>query len=207
MFNSKRGHMQMWYAGSRKAVGCCAVFAVAALGMLLPETISAARAGASPQEPAQRTKPAPAANPAASQNGPQSSASRPGWDMIGQNSDESAQAASGKISQSEGSFDSATGVTCESEVQCPNLQCPKSPSCSGQPSNAFSLQLNTQMLVGIAQCTGRGGCFGVEQFVFSNSQCGKGGLFYPNLNSKACVYIQYWLDYYGNDCPKPFLLP
>jgi hypothetical protein len=127
--------------------------------------------------------------------------------MIGQNSDESAQVASGKISQSEGSFDSATGVTCESEVQCPSLQCPKSPSCSGQPSNAFSLQLNTQMLVGIAQCTGRGGCFGVEQFVFSNSQCGKGGMFYPNLNSKACVYIQYWLDYYGNDCPKPFMLP
>ena len=47
---------------------------------------------------------------------------------------------------------------------------------------------------------GSGACKGLEQFVFTNSQC---RLYYPLLNSDACVHIQYWLDDWGTSpCPN-----
>ena len=138
----------------------------------------------------------------------QSPASGPGWDMIGQNQDNSALAASGVISYSKGSFDSATGMKCEGEVQCPNFQCPKSPTCSGQSSNEFTLQLNTNSFRA-ARCNNApsSSCMGEEQFVFTNSQCQTDD-FYPHSPSKACVYIEYWLQGYGtrSGCPSPFKL-
>jgi hypothetical protein len=168
------------------------VLAVAALGMLLPETIMAC-AGMPPQEPAQKTKPAPTANPAV--NGA-------GADTVGGPSagDYSAQATGSFISKSEGSFDSATGITSERGGQCQSLTDPTNPSPVAP--NAFTLQLNTQQF-DTMQCHtgsgGSGGCVGLEQFVFTNSQC---KLYYPLLNSDACVHIQYWLDNWGTPCPS-----
>lgn len=98
---------------------------------------------------------------------------------VGNGTEFSAQAASGYISQAEGSFDSVTGVT--SEIMDLNGK---------QSPNVFSLQLNTE-LVSTDACNGVIGCTGWQQFIFSNSGCG---------NPAACIYIQNWL--YGlPSCP------
>lgn len=185
---SKKGLTHMFRTPLRRMVCHGAMLAIAALGILLLETINAVGAGKPPQEPALQTKPA----------------SRPVSHLVGQNGDESAQAASGSISHSEGSFDSATGITSECEVQCPNNQCPKNPSCSGQPSNEFTLQLNTNNFYPAA-CNIKdkiSNCNGEVQFVFTNSQCQTKD-FYPHSPSKACVYIEYWLhNYSATLCPS-----
>jgi len=91
----------------------------------------------------------------------------------------SAQAASGYISEAEGSFDSVTGVT--SEVM--DLNGKESPG-------VFSLQLNTQTFSTMA-CNG---CIGWQQFIFSNGGCG---------NPAACLYIQSWIFGLGSSaCPS-----
>jgi hypothetical protein len=251
MSNSKTRYEQVKGGMFRKAVCRVALLAITALGMLLPGTI-AGQAGTPPQEPAQKTKPAPTASPAGTQprpapaaaevetwrqtmlhtqrpkrscyqanypdtawtevtcikppTVPQSLGTEPGPNPVGQNVDDSA--GSEYISQSDGSFTSATGVTSECEVQCPGLICPTKPSCNGQPSNAFSLQMNTQYFD--TQTCRRlkapdSGCQAEVQFVFSNTQC---GMAEPQLGAKACIYIQYWMWSYGvtkentTVCPK-----
>jgi hypothetical protein len=99
---------------------------------------------------------------------------------VGNGTEFSAQAASGYVSQAEGSFDSVTGVTSETMV----LNGKESP-------NVFSLQLNTE-LVSTSACNGVSGCQGWQQFMFSNGGCG---------NPAACVYIQNWLFGLGSACP------
>ncbi|MFZ1010891.1 MAG: VWD domain-containing protein [Candidatus Sulfotelmatobacter sp.] len=106
----------------------------------------------------------------------------------------------GHISEAEGSFDSVNGVTSECAVQCPNQVCPVNPSCTGQPANSYSLQLNskifdTQTCAGSSPVTTwtitGGKCQGWEQFVYSSSNSGS---------------IQYWLENYGppgTQCPTP----
>jgi len=107
----------------------------------------------------------------------------------------------GNTIESEGSFDSMTGVTGECDVQCPNQICPATPSCSGQPANSFSLQLNTQPFGGTTACStspNPGSCQGWEQFVYAQSS-----------NCSGCTgdaFIQYWLINFGppgTSCPSP----
>lgn len=57
----------------------------------------------------------------------------------------------GPITEAEGSFDSSN-ATSECNVQCPGQVCPVAPSCTGQPSNAFTLQLNTKPFANTALC-------------------------------------------------------
>jgi hypothetical protein len=130
-----------------------------------------------------------------------------GNNSVGKFAHESGQGAVTGIVESEGSFDSATGVTGECGVKCSGGNCPSEKSCTGLQSNAFSLQLNTQFFPTAKLCSDNKiqDCEGWEQFVFSNSECGPhntcGG---PPIDSLACVYIQYWLyDYSTNGtCPS-----
>ena len=117
---------------------------------------------------------------------PQPPAKGPRANTVGNGVDLSAQAASGFISQGEGWFDSATGVTSEA---------------GGGTANAFTLQLNSEYMSGTSACKTIAGCQGWEQFVFSNSQC-EASWAYPHLGSKSCVYIEYWLIGYGSTCPS-----
>jgi hypothetical protein len=106
----------------------------------------------------------------------------------------------GHITEAEGSFDSVSGVTSECAVQCPAQVCPVNPSCTGQPANSYSLQLNSKIF-DTQTCAGsnpvttwtltQGKCQGWEQFVYSSSNSGS---------------IQYWLENYGppgSQCPAP----
>lgn len=102
------------------------------------------------------------------------------------------------ITTAEGSFDSTANVTSECNVACPpdaggTPVCPTNPSCSGEPANDYSLQLNSKPFTTTA-CSGSntGECQGWEQFVY-DSTSGTGS-------------IQYWLENYataGNQCPTP----
>lgn len=100
-------------------------------------------------------------------------------DIVGRGTGFSAEV-TGHISESEGSFDSVTGVTSESS--------------SNGTANAYSLQLNTEPFT-TQTCNGSpdpGKCFGWEQFVYSSTS-GDG-------------FIQYWLLNYGpggTACPTP----
>jgi hypothetical protein len=119
----------------------------------------------------------------------------------------------GGPTEAEGSFDSMTGVTSECLVQCPNQTCPVNPSCTGQPTNDFSLQLNTNPLGNPSSqppthtnlCSGsqflnntKTPCQGWEQFVYAQSS-----------NCSGCTgdgFIQYWLLNWGPpgaSCPNP----
>lgn len=106
----------------------------------------------------------------------------------------------GHITEAEGSFDNVNGVTSECAVQCPSQVCPANPSCTGQPANSFSLQLNSRIF-DTQTCNGSnpvstwtltgGKCQGWEQWVYSSSNSGS---------------IQYWLENYGppgTQCPTP----
>jgi len=116
----------------------------------------------------------------------------------GSGTDFSAKLSTDHITEAEGSFDSVTGVTSECSVQCPQQVCPANPSCSGQPSNQYSLQLNSKTF-NTQTCNGSNPvptwtpstCQGWEQFVYSSSNSGS---------------IQYWLENYGppgTACPNP----
>jgi hypothetical protein len=111
----------------------------------------------------------------------------------------------GTTVESEGSFDSVTGVSSECNVQCPtqngNQVCPANPSCSGQPANSFSLQLNTQPFSNTIACSNSPNpktCQGWEQFVYGQTS-----------NCSGCTgdaFIQYWLLNFGpagTACPSP----
>jgi VWD domain-containing protein len=103
----------------------------------------------------------------------------------------------GDITESEGSFDPGTTVGSECAVQCPSGTCPATPSCTGNPANTYSLQLNTVPFTDTAAgspCShspNPSDCQEWEQFVYPSS--GGGG-------------IQYWLETYGPSgtlCPTP----
>jgi hypothetical protein len=116
-------------------------------------------------------------------------------------SDFSAVVPSNHISQAEGSFNVINNsVTSECAVPCPNGVCPKNPTCTGQPANTYSLQLNTKPFTGTKACNASPNknapppntCAGWEQFVYTS--VGFGG------------FIQYWLLTYGppgTSCPAP----
>jgi hypothetical protein len=108
----------------------------------------------------------------------------------------------GHITEAEGSFDNVNGVTSECAVPCDPVTgvCPTNPSCTGQPANSYSLQLNSKIF-DTQTCSGSspvapwaptgGKCQGWEQFVYSSSNSGS---------------IQYWLEDYGppgSQCPTP----
>jgi hypothetical protein len=107
----------------------------------------------------------------------------------------------GNTMVSEGSFDSIAGVSSECQVECPNQICPATPSCSGQPTNSFALQVNTQPFSNTATCGSSpnpASCQGWEQFVYTQTS-----------NCSGCTgdaFIQYWLLDFGppgTSCPSP----
>ena len=125
-----------------------------------------------------------------------------GFDQVGDGPDFSAVAPSGHILQAQGSFDPATSVTSECNVPCPivdgQITCPATPSCTGNPSNVYSLQLNSKPF-STSTCSASPNksvpapntCQGWEQFVYESSGSG---------------FIQYWLENYGpagTTCPLP----
>jgi hypothetical protein len=101
--------------------------------------------------------------------------------FVGAGTGISAQAPSGLITSTTGSFDSVTGATSMSSPI----------GNAGAPvANAYTLQINTEFFASTA-CAGspNPNCRGWEQFVyFSNG-------------SNAQVFIQYWLIAYNTSCP------
>lgn len=102
---------------------------------------------------------------------------------IGNGADVSAQAPSGLISSSTGSFDAGTTVPSEAG---------QIGGSGGQVTNAYTLQLNTNFFSSV-DCAGspNPGCRGWEQFVYEND--GNTGF--------HGAYIQYWLLQYNTTCP------
>lgn len=114
----------------------------------------------------------------------------------------------GDMTESEGSFDSVTGVSSECEVQCTGAggSCPTNPSCSGEPSDIFSLQLNTNTAFNAQACNSSSlkgtnpitSCQAWEQFVYGQEGTCSGCL--------EGVFIQDWIINYGplgTSCPSP----
>jgi len=104
--------------------------------------------------------------------------------IVGNGDDVSAQAPTGLISSSVGSFDSSTAT---------------SESCTlggtgPQIANAYTLQLNTNFFSSTA-CSGspNPGCRGWEQFIFENDG--------TTVGSFSGAFIQYWLLQYNTTCP------
>lgn len=103
---------------------------------------------------------------------------------VGDGNDFVAQATSGLISSSEGSFPNSGGVASESGY------------VGGTPpaaANSFSLQLNSNYFYNAPQCSGAANpslCQGWQQFIFAEGNSGSGA-----------VFIQYWLLDYGTACP------
>ncbi len=80
-------------------------------------------------------------------------------------------------SAGEGSFDSVTGVTSESDGT----------------ANSFSLQLNTNFFSTVA-CAGASNpaaCLGWEQYIYEN----------PGGGGSGFAFIQYWMINFNNPCP------
>jgi hypothetical protein len=118
--------------------------------------------------------------------------------IVGSGTDFSAKAASGFISQAEGSFDSVTGVTSECNVECPTNGCTMNMTCSSSDvKNGYSLQLNTNHFA-TSECRGHKGCMGWQQFYFTNRDCAGFG----ESPLPACAFIEYWLLGYGSNCPS-----
>ncbi|WP_157740189.1 VWD domain-containing protein [Micromonospora auratinigra] len=101
--------------------------------------------------------------------------------VVGSGNDISAQAPSGFISESSGTFENIVNVTSES-----------SPIANAGPpvADAYTLQINTDFFASTA-CAGspNPGCRGWEQFVYAND------------GSSGLVFIQYWLLQYNAACP------
>ncbi|MFI5835878.1 VWD domain-containing protein [Micromonospora sp. NPDC051300] len=101
--------------------------------------------------------------------------------VVGNGNDISAQAPSGFISESSGTFENIVNVTSES-----------SPIANAGPpvADAYTLQINTDFFTSTA-CAGSPnlGCRGWEQFVYANN------------GSSGQVFIQYWLLQYNAACP------
>jgi hypothetical protein len=98
----------------------------------------------------------------------------PSPSIVGNGVDNTAEVAG--IFWSEGSFPSATGLTTEAD--------------NGN-NNDFALQMNTNKF-STAQCLGRKGCKGWEQFLYAPSS-------WPVPGG---VYIQYWLLGFGSSSPS-----
>lgn len=101
--------------------------------------------------------------------------------VVGNGNDISAQAPSGFISESSGTFENIMNVTSESSPI----------GNSGPPvADAYTLQINTDFFASTA-CAGSPnvGCRGWEQFVYAND------------GSSGVVFIQYWLLQYNATCP------
>ena len=99
---------------------------------------------------------------------------------VGNGTDYSAEV-TGSISAAEGSFDSVTGVTSESDDGV---------------ANEYSLQLNTQFFTTMTcnSAADPSKCLGWEQFVFAN------------LPPRAgFAFIQYWLLGYATTCPSGWI--
>jgi hypothetical protein len=89
---------------------------------------------------------------------------------------------SGLISTAEGEIISVTSGTTEKDSLTTE-------------SDQFSLQLNSQHFTTPLCNGGNAGCYGWQQFVFSN----QGGM---GLSSQALAFIQYWLVNWGTTpCP------
>jgi hypothetical protein len=103
-------------------------------------------------------------------------------DIVGNGNEIAAQAPSGHITSTTGSFDSLTNVTSEAGQIA---------AAGGQIANAYTLQINTDFFASTV-CSGSpipANCSGWEQFVFENN----------NVSHRA--YIQYWLIKYNTACP------
>jgi len=103
---------------------------------------------------------------------------------VGNGDDVAAQAPSGHISSTTGSFDSATGVTSET-----------GPIGNAGASHAdtYTLQINTDFFTTTTCATSpNANCRGWEQFVFENN---------PNAHR---AFIQYWLVNFDGACPANF---
>ena len=102
--------------------------------------------------------------------------------VIGNNDDVAAQAPSGAISQTIGTFENTSSVTSES-----------GPIGNSGPSiaNAYTLQINTNFMSGTSACSGspNPGCQAWEQFLYEND------------GSSADTHMQYWLIKYNTTCP------
>jgi hypothetical protein len=119
--------------------------------------------------------------------------------LIGNYAEDAVAGVSRTIQSAEGSFDSVTGVTSECNAQCPTGGCTKDLTCkSSDPSNDYSLQLNTNKFLFYGGCEKGNGCVGWQQFVFINNECPLS----QESPLPACAYIQYWLIGYGQNCPN-----
>jgi hypothetical protein len=114
---------------------------------------------------------------------PPRSKSRPRPLNAGGGDDIAAQAPSGHIMSTIGSFDAATNVTSESGTV----------GNAGSPvNNAYTLQINTDFFSGTAGCATAAvpaNCSAWEQFV------------YENRDTFGRAFIQYWLIEYSKPCP------
>ena len=101
--------------------------------------------------------------------------------VVGNGNDISAEAPSGTISETNGSFENLINVT---SVESPigNV---------GPPvADAYTLQINTNFFSSPAcAASPNPGCLGWEQFVFAND------------GTSGFVFIQYWLLQYNDPCP------
>ena len=104
-------------------------------------------------------------------------------ETVGGSNDFSAQV-TGSMTSAEGSFDSITGMTSETNADIQNGGAPTG-------SNKYTLQVNTNTWTG-GRCSGAdnpAACTSWEQFVYSNS---------------FGMVIQYWLIKYSMNCPAGF---
>jgi hypothetical protein len=91
-------------------------------------------------------------------------------ETVGDGNDFAAEA-SGKISQTVGTFPTVTGVTSETDGA----------------KNDYSIQLNSNFMSGTAACEGGAKCLAWTQFVYSSSS--------------ESAFMQYWLISFGKTCP------
>jgi len=133
--------------------------------------------------------------------------------VVGNGKDYAVQAPSGSLfSQVIGSFPTVTGVTSESTVNVPfpsgqDWGCGYDESCGNTGKNEYTLQLNTNFDFNSAACNGfqngtdRTGCYSWQQYIVTSNDPNSG-----TLSGTTDVFIQTWLENYGNDgtCPSGF---
>jgi hypothetical protein len=134
-------------------------------------------------------------------------------DVVGNGADYAVQAPTGKLfSEVVGSFPTVTGVKTEKTVNVP-FGSGESEGVTG--SNQYTIQLNTNMNYNSAACNGYqdgddSGCYSWQQYILISDGWNNAG---TALTGKAEVFIQTWLENYGNDvdggntniCPAGFI--